>query len=318
MQTTTYTYTASGPGGSATSSATVNVNTSVQAALEASPKEVRYRRLDDKVETPASSTLNWSTSNANSVSIAQIGKVNADGQTSVQPVPQKTTPGPIDETFTYVLTATNPCGGSENRSAMVRVVGSNDVTPPPSLNSVYFPTNFPTKSDPQLGLLASQQQVLTDLASQFKKYLGSNPDAHLVLNAHADQRGPKGYNQALSERRVSLVRSYLVGQGVPDGNIQTQASGDQNNLDPEQVKQLETENPKLPEDKRQKVLGPRLQTTVLANNRRVDLTLDPKGEESLRYYPHNADDANILWSRNEPKEGAVVKDEPKDEPKDAQ
>ena len=319
-QTTTYTYTASGPGGTATSSATVNVNTAVQAALDASPKEVRYRRVDDKVETPPSSTLNWSTSNANSVSIAQIGKVNTDGQTSVQPVPQKTTPGPVDETVTYVLSATNPCGGSETRSAMVRVVGSIEVTPPAnlSLNSVYFPTNFPTKDNPQVGLVASQQQVLTGLASEFKEYLGKNPDARLVLNAHADKRGPKGYNQALSERRVTLVRSYLVGQGVPDGNIQTQASGDQNNLDPEQVKQLETENPQLPEDKRQEILAARLRTTVLANNRRVDLTLDPKGQESLRYYPHNADDAAILWNRNEPKEGVVVKDESKDEPKEAQ
>lgn len=314
MQTTTFTYTASGPGGTASSSATVAVNASVQAALDASPKEVRYHRVDDKVETPANSTLNWSTSNAHSASIAPIGKVNTDGQIGVQPVPQKTTPGPVDETVTYTLTATNPCGGNETRSAMVHLVGSIEVTPPPnlSLNSVYFPTNFPTKSDPQVGLVASQQQVLTGLAGEFKKYLEKNPDAHLVLNAHADQRGPKTYNQNLSERRVALVRSYLVGQGVPDGTIETQASGDQNNLDPDQVKQLETENPNLPEDKREEVLGARLRTTVLANNRRVDVMVNPQGQESLRYYPHNVDDATILWSRNEPKEGVVAKDEAKD------
>jgi outer membrane protein OmpA-like peptidoglycan-associated protein len=313
-QTTIYTYTASGPGGTASSSATVAVNTAIQAALEASPQEVRYHRVDDKVETPANANLNWSTSNAHSASIGQIGNVNPDGQTIVQLVPQKSTPGAVDETVTYVLTATNPCGGNETRSAMVRLVGSIDVTPPPnlSLNSVYFPTNFPTKSDPQVGLLASQQQVLTGLASEFKNYLGKNPDAHLVLNAHADRRGPKGYNQTLSERRVALVRSYLVDHGVPDGNIETQASGDQNNLRSDQVKQLETENPNLPEDKRQEVLGARLQTTVLANNRRVDLMVNPTGQESLRYYPHNADDAQILRSRNEPKEDVVSKDEPKE------
>jgi len=310
-QTTTYTYTASGPGGIATSSATVNVNPTIQAALDASPKEARFRRLDDKVETPADSTLNWSTTNAQSVSIAEVGKVNADGQVAVHPVPQKTAPGPIDETVSYVLTATNACGGSETRTAMVRVVGSNDVTPPPnlSLNSVYFPTNFPTKGDPQVGLLASQQQVLSDLASEFKNYLGKVPDAHLVLNAHADVRGPKGYNQALSERRVALVRSFLVDHGIPDANIETQASGDLSNLDTAQVKELETQNPKLPEDQRQEVLGPRLHTTVLANNRRVDVVLSANGQESQRYYPHNASDATILWDRNEPKEGIVTKDE---------
>jgi outer membrane protein OmpA-like peptidoglycan-associated protein len=313
-QTTTYTYTTSGPGGTATSSATVAVNTAIQAALEASPKEVRYHRVDDKVETSPNATLNWSTSNAHAASIAPIGNVNPDGQTSVTPVPQKSTPGPVDETVTYVLTATNSCGGTETRSAAVRLVGSIDVTPPPNLNlnSVYFPTNFPTKSDPQVGLLASQQQVLTDLANEFKNYLGKNPDAHLVLNAHADRRGPKTYNQSLSERRVALVRSYLVDHGVPDGNIETQASGNQNNLGPDQVKQLETENPKLPEDKKPEVLGARLVTTILANNRRVDLLVNPTGQESLKYYPHNADDADILRSRNEPKEDVVTKDEPKE------
>jgi outer membrane protein OmpA-like peptidoglycan-associated protein len=169
-----------------------------------------------------------------------------------------------------------------------------------SLNSIYFPTNLPKTADPQTGLVASQQKVLEGLASDFKKYLETNPQAHLLLNAHADERGPTTFNQALSERRVELVRSFLTEHGIPEPNIETQASGTQNSLGTDEVKDLEAENPKLPSDERQKVLVEDLRTTVLANNRRVDLVLSTNGQQSLRYFPHDAEDADVLWDRNEP------------------
>jgi outer membrane protein OmpA-like peptidoglycan-associated protein len=300
-QTTTYMYTASGPGGTATSSATVVVNPSIQAALQATPAEVRYHRLDDRVEEQPNYTLSWSASNADSVSITTIGTVGSTGSRSVRAVPQKTDPGAVDETLTYSLTATNSCGTSETRTATVHLLGSIDKSESKlSLNSVYFPTNYPTTKDPQTGLVTSQQRILEGLANDFKKYLETNPQAHLLLNAHADERGPTTFNQVLSERRAERVRSFLTEHGVPESNIETQASGDQNNLGTDEVKNLETENPKLPSDERQKVLVDDLQTTVLANNRRVDLAIDANGQQSLRYFPHDAADAGVLWNRSEP------------------
>jgi outer membrane protein OmpA-like peptidoglycan-associated protein len=219
----------------------------------------------------------------------------------VRAVPQKTDPGAVDETVTYSLTASNSCGASETRTATLHLVGSIDKTEAKvNLNSIYFPTNYPTTEDPQTGLVTSQQRILEGLANDFKKYLEANPQAHLLLNAHADERGPTTFNQVLSERRAERVRSFLTEHGVPESNIETQASGAQNNLGTDEVKNLETENPKLPSDERQKVLVDDLQTTVLANNRRVDLAIDANGQQSLRYFPHDAADAGVLWNRSEP------------------
>src|SRR5580700_4180306 len=65
-QTTVYQLTASGPGGVTTPSTTVEVNSVVQSSLSASPTEVRYRRIGNKVIEQGSATLNWSSSNADS------------------------------------------------------------------------------------------------------------------------------------------------------------------------------------------------------------------------------------------------------------
>jgi hypothetical protein len=45
--------------------------------------------------------------------------------------------------------------------------------------------------------------------------------------------------------------------------------------------------------------------TWLAYNRRVDVVLLPKNQESLRYYPNSAPDSDILWQIAKPREVAV-------------
>jgi hypothetical protein len=40
--------------------------------------------------------------------------------------------------------------------------------------------------------------------------------------------------------------------------------------------------------------------TWLAYNRRVDIVLEPQGQQSTEAYPDNAPDARILWARKEP------------------
>ena len=50
--------------------------------------------------------------------------------------------------------------------------------------------------------------------------------ARITLDGHADTSGPPDYNIRLSERRNEAVREYLVGQGVPEGVISSQAFGE--------------------------------------------------------------------------------------------
>jgi outer membrane protein OmpA-like peptidoglycan-associated protein len=304
-QNTTYELTATGPGGTSTSSATVSVNSAIQANLQLAPAEVHYRKIGDKVVQDDSSALSWSASNASNVSIDQFGTVDANGNRPLQITPKQTTPGNVDETVTYTLTATNGCGGSETRSAALHITGTIENPELALSRSVYFPTNRPRNLQSDAALLASEQDALKTLAESFRAYLSAVPDAHLVLGGHADKRGSASYNQKLSERRAELAERFLVQQGVPEASLETKAYGKSDNLTVDQVKQLLEQNPNLSAEERQKALA-RIQTVVLANNRRVDITLSKTGQESAKLYPFNSPDYATLVNRGRPLESAAV------------
>ncbi len=301
-ETTTYKFTASGPGGTATSSATVNVNNAVQASLEVSPAEISYQRVGTKVVEQGSATIKWSTSNAESVSLAPFGSVSPSGSRTVQAAPQQTAAGTINETITYTLNASNACGGSETRTATLRIAGSiksavTEASLETRLASIYFPTAYPLKDAADIGLLGSQRQSLSQFAEGFKKYLEVDPNARLRLEGNADQRGSAKYNLALSERRVEIARQFLLSQGIPSAAIETKAFGLSNNLEPDAVRQLEERNPNQPT---MKMVGRPAKDDWLAHNRRVDIVLLPGGLSSTRFYPYNAGDFKILWQAPRP------------------
>jgi outer membrane protein OmpA-like peptidoglycan-associated protein len=304
-QTTTYNLTASGPGGTATATTTVNVNNAIQANLQLAPAEVHYRRVGEKVVQDDSSALSWSASNASNVSIDQFGTVDANGNRPLQITPKKTTPGPIDETVNYTLTASNGCGGTETRTAALHITGEIKNPELALTRSVYFPTNRPHSLKTDAALLPSEQESLKTLAEAFKAYLADVPNARLDLGGHADKRGPASYNQKLSERRAELTKRFLVEQGVPETSLDTHAYGKEQNLTVDQVKQLIEQNSSLSAEERAKVMA-KIQTIVLANNRRVDITLNTNGAESARMYPFNAPDYTALVERGKPVETSMV------------
>ena len=170
-----------------------------------------------------------------------------------------------------------------------------------ALHSVFFPTAQPRIDKPDGGLLPSQAGTLTTLATDFKQYLALKPDAHLILSGHADVRGSVEYNQALSERRVARAKQFLIEKGVPEASIETRGLGKDQNLTADQVKDLVEQNPDLSTDARAKVLH-NLSVIVLAQNRRVDVTLNNQGEkseQSVRLYPFNAaDSVTLLEEKN--------------------
>jgi len=295
-QTTTYDFTATGPGGITKSSTTVDVNTVVQSSLTASPAEVRYRQIGDKTIQAGDATLNWTSSNADAASLEPFGSVGTSGNKSVTVKPTQTTNGPIDETVKYTLAATNACGGSDAKTAAVHITGSIEPIPDVLLHSVFFPTDYPTKENPSLGLVRSQQEALETLATGFTKYLEYDPDAKLSLAAYADERGPDKYNQNLSELRVQRVKEFLVSKGIVETKIDTSAYGQGKQLEKSTVIELQTQNPNQPPETRVK----NFRSTWLAYNRRVDVVLIPTNRESLRFYPNNAPDSDLLWQRAKP------------------
>ncbi len=158
-----------------------------------------------------------------------------------------------------------------------------------SLHSIYFATARPTAANPTGGLVPSQEKILAKLAEDFQRYLTFKPDAHLILGGHADHRGSEAYNKALTERRAERTKSFLVEHGVSAAAIDTQAFGENDNLTEEQVKEQIAQNPDITQDERQQMLN-NIRVMVLANNRRVDVTLSTTGQQSTRRYPFNAKD----------------------------
>ncbi|HVA72901.1 MAG TPA: OmpA family protein [Candidatus Limnocylindrales bacterium] len=310
-KTTTYTYTATGPGGVVTQNETINVNIQPTATLTLDPTEVKYREIGDKVKEDGTSTLTWTSSNASKVTIDPIGDVATSGNQTVTAQPKQQTIGPIDENQPYTLTATNVCGGTTTtETANLHITGSIEPMPVVTLESVFYPTAYPLKEHPEMGLVGSEQQSLDQVASTFKKYLDYDDTAKLTVVGHADVRGSAPYNEALSQRRADSVKDYLVSQGISADQIETRAEGKERQLDRSEVEQLQKQNPAQPE----KWMMRRVRNTWLAYNRRVDIILEPTGQESTKFYPNGASDARILWQLPRPNLRAMRKAEGPSQP----
>jgi outer membrane protein OmpA-like peptidoglycan-associated protein len=313
-QTTDYKLTAAGPGGVVTSDATVSVASNIQSSLSVEPAEVRYHKVGDRVEEQGSATLTWSAPGATNSSLDPFGTVSPNGTRTIQLSPTKAAAGPVDETITYTLRSSNACGGSDTKTASVHIVGSIEAAHAAvseatlverlTLNSIYFPYNVPTMADPQGGLVPSQEKRALDVANSFKQYLQYQSGAHLILEAHCDHRGSSAYNKRLAARRADRVKNYLVENGVPAADIETQAIGKEQNLTNQEVIDLLNQNPNItPEE--QKRVRRNLAVFRMANNRRVDVRLSTTGQTSHRYFPYNSDDLKVLLG--EPKKPAAKK-----------
>lgn len=302
-QTTDYKFTAVGPGGVYTSDATVNVNPAINASLSVSPEQVRLPSGGE----PGTATLTWSAPGAESVSVDPLGPVGPSGSREIQVKPMANSGGEGAQTVSYTLHATNACGGSETRTATLQLMNgilqgaANESTLASkiNINSIYFPTDWPTAKDPEKGLVPSQQNRVQENATDFKQYLGLKPDAKLILEAYCDVRGSVKYNQALAERRADLVKQYLVTQGIPAGQIETKAFGKTKQLTDKQVEELTAENPDVTPQERRRVLH-NIVIFQWANNRRVDIRLSTTGEISQRFYPFNSSDVTVLLGVKEP------------------
>jgi peptidoglycan-associated lipoprotein len=59
------------------------------------------------------------------------------------------------------------------------------------------------------------------------EYLKKRPSTKVMVEGHADSRGTNEYNLALTERRASAVKAYLVSLGVPADRVSTVAKGEE-------------------------------------------------------------------------------------------
>jgi len=247
---------------------------------------------------------------------AQAGSVSGNGASAAYNS-AGAQPGTVEVTCSVV----DDKGHTASSTASLAIIAPPPPPPPgPSpeqiqleqrlaLHSVFFPTAQPTPKHPEGGLVESQQATLTSLAADFKRYLEFKPDAKLALTGHTDVRGSGEFNQALSERRVTRTKNFLVEHGVPEGSIATQAVGKEQQLTADQVKEMLQQNQQISEEQRKKALR-EFRVIVLAQNRRVDISLSTTGQQSVKQFPFNAADALTLLDQKKPaprKKGGATK-----------
>ena len=298
---TTYILTAKGPGGVTKQSVTVNVDTEPKATLALNDPTVHFKKVGDKVVEQDAATLNWSTTNANSVLVQPFGSEATSGSRTIEAQPTQTSVGAVNEDKSYTLTAANACGGKVTKTATLHIVGSIEPPPPIHIASVFYPTNYPLPKHPKVGLVSSEEQTLAKLATHFQNYMQYDKNAKLKIVGHADVRGSKVYNQRLSERRAQLAENYLVTHGVSINRIETEALGKTQQLEMNEVKNLLAKNSQASEN----WMTRKKKATWLAFNRRVDIDLEPTGQKSTVAYPTEAPNARLLWTRTEPSLKAV-------------
>ena len=274
------------------------------------------------VRTSGSSTIHSNASSPDGRRLtysytASAGEISGNGDTAALNT-QGAQPGHITVTCNVGDDRNPPLTGSSTT-----IVNVEPPPPPPApapeikqleaklaLHSIYFQTARPTAENPEGGLVDSQAEILNTLAADFKNYLKYKPDAHLILGGHADPRGSEEYNKALTERRVGRTKNFLVEHGVPADHFETRSFGKEDQLTADQTRQQIADNPDVSPADRQQMLN-NLQMMVLANNRRVDVTLSTTGQQSTRRYPFNAKDYLALISPKGGEKKPPVKRKPR-------
>ena len=84
------------------------------------------------------------------------------------------------------------------------------------LKPVYFAYDSTVLTEEARGIL--QKNV---------EYLKGRPTAKVVVEGHADSRGTNEYNLALTDRRASVVRDYVVSLGITADRVVAVAKGEE-------------------------------------------------------------------------------------------
>jgi peptidoglycan-associated lipoprotein len=169
------------------------------------------------IERGQSATLQWSTTDATSVTIDGIGNVAVSGSQQVHPA----------QSTTYRLSATGP-GGTE--SATARVTVTNPPPAPPAVQQTRGPSEEELFAQEvktiyfdydKYDVREDQKAVLQGNAN----FLRAHPNTKLVIEGHCDERGSEEYNLGLGDRRANSLKEALGALGINGDRIRTLSYG---------------------------------------------------------------------------------------------
>jgi len=75
-----------------------------------------------------------------------------------------------------------------------------------------------------------REDALSDLL-KVSRLMKDNPKYTLLVEGHADERGTREYNLALSERRAKAVEGFLSASGVSSFNVEVVGYGEEKPVD---------------------------------------------------------------------------------------
>jgi len=199
----------------------------VVAVTPRPPKPTVRVTLDqDAIQRGQSTSLRWNSTNAERVSITELGTVPATGTRVVSPA----------QSTTYTATASS-AGGTDTASARLTVTEE----PAPAADPNTRPRTNPP--NPTIAALFNQwvQPVYfdydqADLRAEAKERLrkaaewltqGPNRSVVFRIEGQCDPRGTEEYNIGLGERRAQAAREFLVSLGVEQSRIQTVSYGEE-------------------------------------------------------------------------------------------
>ncbi len=174
------------------------------ASLTANPNTIQQGQ---------STTLTWQTQNADNVSIAGIGAVQASGSQEVTP----------SDSTTYRLTAKG-AGGTQEATARVTVTPAPAPPPQPNLTEeqMFAQQVHDISFDyDKYDVRPDQQSIIQADAS----FLAAHPNIKFVIEGHCDERGSTEYNLALGDNRANAAKQALVAAGVGADRIKTISYG---------------------------------------------------------------------------------------------
>jgi peptidoglycan-associated lipoprotein len=193
----------------------------VAVTPRAARPSIRISADQEAITRGQSTTLRWTSNNADRVTISELGTVPSSGSRVVSPA----------ASTTYNATATG-AGGTDSASARVTVTEetTTDTTRPRTnvpnptiaaifnqwVQSIYFDYD---KAD----LLPQAQDKLRRAAS----WLTQSPNRSIVfrIEGNCDPRGTEEYNIGLGERRAQSAKEFLASLGVETSRIQTVSYG---------------------------------------------------------------------------------------------
>jgi peptidoglycan-associated lipoprotein len=183
---------------------------------------IRISADQEAITRGQSTTLRWTSNNADRVTISEVGTVASSGSRIVSP----------SQSTTYNAAATGP-GGTENASARVTVTEEATPTdrprttsggPNPTIAAIFNQMVRTVYFELDKAELTPESR---DALRRGAEWLTQAPNRSIIfrIEGNCDPRGTEEYNIGLGERRAQSAKEFLTSLGVEASRIQTVSYG---------------------------------------------------------------------------------------------